>query len=111
MSHKKREWFISIGNEATHKAVFDIDGFDQNTDFEKDAAVHEKVGNKENKINKNLARISLQGKRILERNRLNLRLKFNVYMRETPDSKIFLWVGESKPKKVAVNKRSKSLIV
>ena len=106
MSHERREWFVSIGNESTHKAVFDIDGFDQSTDFETGVTVYEKVTNGEAKVKKNLARISLQGKGILERNRSNLRLKFKVYMRETPDSKIFLWVGESKPKKRLAKKAS-----
>jgi len=104
MSHEKREWFVSIGNEDTHKVVFNIDGFNQNTDFKTDVTVYEKVTNGEAEYKKNLARISLQDKLILERNSSRMRLKFKVYMRETPNSKIFLWTRDPKPKKTVVKK-------
>jgi len=106
MSHEKREWFVSIENESTLTAVQDTEGFDINTNFEKDLVVHEKIDNGENKLKKNLAKVSYEGVSLLQANRIRKGLKFKIYMRETKDSKIVRWVGEFKSKKTNFQKAS-----
>jgi hypothetical protein len=102
----KRIWYISPKNEAASQAINDIAGFCIHTDFEIGVKVTKKIDGGEITYPENLARMpSYEGVRIFNNHREAKRLKYDVYLQETPDSKIVFWVGNKKPTK----KRNKSI--